>query len=131
MFHIPMSSPMITRMLGRGAGVCAMAGVVAHKPIATVDANSFPRNDCRLSSPVALIVCPFAEKGRSELLPGQAHHRAKVSAALCRFGRNRAAAEQGRERRLAEQPAIGDGEAASLREAVQTGNFGDARRLVI
>src|SRR3954467_2174629 len=90
MFQMPMSSPMMTTMLGRaGAGVCAIAGVVAHNPIATVDANSFARNDCRLSSPVALIVCPFADKGRSELLPAQAQHPLAQPGTLCRFGRNK------------------------------------------
>src|SRR5205823_1112798 len=138
-FHMPMSSPMMTRMLGRaaGAGVCAIAGVVAHNPIATVDANSFARNDCRLSSPLALIVCPFAAKGRSELLPAQAQHPLAQSGTLCRFGRNRARTAprqsssemflfDGRTRpaqrhrwRFAEQTAISDREAAKLPEAMR------------
>jgi hypothetical protein len=59
MFHMPMSSPMMTTMLGRCGGVCATAGVVAHNPIATVEASSFDRNDCRFSSLLSLIVYPL------------------------------------------------------------------------
>src|SRR5436190_14419185 len=125
---MPMSSPMMTTMLGRCGGACASAGVAASSPTAKVEASSFDRKDCRLSSPVPLIVCPIVEKGRSELLPGRAHHPLTPLCALCRFGRNGFAAKQGGERGFAEQSAIGAGKAAGLRKAMRPRDFGDARR---
>jgi hypothetical protein len=112
-------------------GVCAIAGVVVHNPIATVDASSFARNDCRLSSPVILIVCPFARKAGVNCCPAECTIGRGPPAHYADSAELEPAPQQCGERRFAKQGAIGDGEASGLRETVRARDFGHAHCLVI
>src|SRR5690242_16435016 len=69
MFQMPISSPMMTTMLGRCDGVWlgawfgtwASAGALAISPAATVDARSLDSNGGRFSSLALVIVCPLGD----------------------------------------------------------------------